>query len=137
MGKLFVLVADDEVLVAETLVEILRDEGFAAESVRDGVAAVEFVRKRKPDIVICDVVMPNLNGIEAAKQIREIAPETHILLFSGQAATMDLLEEAQTKGFNFEILAKPMKPETLLAAIGRLVEADAAGGRNKGIVSKN
>jgi CheY-like chemotaxis protein len=130
MQKPLVLIADDEALVAETLVEILGDEGFRAVSVPDGMAAVEFVRNEKPDIVICDVMMPNLNGIEAAKQIREIVPDTRILLFSGQAATMELLQEAEMKGFSFEILAKPVKPELLLAAITRLLETAPPSGRH-------
>lgn len=120
MRKSLILVADDETLVAETLVAILREEGFEAVSVPDGLAAVNFVSHTKPDVVICDVVMPKLNGIEAAKQIRDMAPDTHILLFSGQAATMELLDEANREGFQFEVLAKPLKPEILLATIARL-----------------
>jgi len=125
MSKPTVLIADDEPLVAETLVEILTAEGFDAKAVSDGLAAVNFVRHIKPDIVICDVVMPNQNGIEAAKQIRQIAPDTKILLFSGQAATTGLLQDAENEGFNFEILAKPVKPEMLLAAIAKLMSRSA------------
>jgi DNA-binding NtrC family response regulator len=124
MQKPFILVADDEALVAETLVEILTGEGFTAVAVKDGLAAVTFVRERKPDIVICDVVMPNLNGIEAAKQICEIAPDTRIILFSGQAATMELLQEAEDCGFSFEILPKPIKPERLLSTIARILNIE-------------
>lgn len=114
-----ILVADDEPLVAHTLVQILEQEGFEAISVSDGAAAVRWAREARPEVVICDVIMPTLNGIEAAKQIAAFLPKAHIILFSGQAAAAGLIEKAQTEGHCFEVLAKPIKPERLLAAITR------------------
>jgi len=61
--------------------------------------------------------MAGLNGIDAAIKIREILPSIKILLFSGQAATADLLEKARTQGYEFEILAKPVHPQDLLAKL--------------------
>jgi CheY-like chemotaxis protein len=61
--------------------------------------------------------MPDMNGIEAAIQIRKFLPKVKILLFSGQAATADLLETARAQGHEFEILAKPVHPQDLLAKI--------------------
>lgn len=121
-----ILVADDEPLVAHTLVQILEQEGFEAISVSNGAAAVRWAREAQPDLVICDVIMPTLNGIEAAKQISKFLPDTHIILFSGQAAAAGLIEKAQTEGYQFEILAKPIKPEVLLTTITRLIPANLA-----------
>jgi CheY-like chemotaxis protein len=114
---LLVLVADDEPVIAETLVEILNDEGFQAVSVHDGASAVETVSVLHPDIVLTDVSMPRLNGIEAAKQIRAISPGTRIVLFSGQAETAELLADAERAGYVFEVLAKPVKPATLIKTL--------------------
>jgi len=61
--------------------------------------------------------MPDMNGIEAAIRIRKIHPGCKILLFSGQAATADLLEKARLQGHEFEILAKPVHPQDLLAKL--------------------
>ena len=61
--------------------------------------------------------MPDMNGIEAAIHIREFLPACKILLFSGQAATVDLLEDARVHGHEFEILAKPIHPGDLLAKL--------------------
>lgn len=61
--------------------------------------------------------MPDMDGIEAAIHIRAFLPECKILLFSGQAATADLLENARARGHEFEILAKPVHPQDLLAKI--------------------
>lgn len=121
-----ILVADDEPIVAHTLVQILQEEGFEAISVSDGAAAVRWAREARPDVVICDVVMPTLNGIEAAKQIRGILPETHIILFSGQAAALGMVEKAEAEGHRFEVLAKPIRPEVLLEAIMRFTSTKSA-----------
>ena len=75
------------------------------------------VRARQPDLIISDVIMPDMNGIEAAIRIRQALPGCKILLFSGQAATADLLEKARAQGHEFEILAKPVHPQDLLAKL--------------------
>jgi CheY-like chemotaxis protein len=68
-------------------------------------------------MLISDVIMADLNGIDAAIRIRALLPEIKILLFSGQAATADLLEKARTEGYEFEILAKPVHPQDLLSRL--------------------
>jgi CheY-like chemotaxis protein len=112
-----VLVVDDEQVIADTLSIILNKAGFDASPVYTGTAAVESARKMQPDLIISDVIMPDMNGIEAAIQIRAFLPGCKILLFSGQAATADLLESARAKGHEFEILAKPVHPQDLLAKL--------------------
>ena len=116
-----ILIADDEPIVAHTMVEILNAEGFDAISVSDGAAAVRWAREARPDIVICDVIMPTLNGIEAAKQIKGLLPEAHIILFSGQATAAVLVEKAAVEGYKFEVLAKPIKPNILIGIIAQLL----------------
>lgn len=112
-----VLVVDDEHVIADTLAIILNQSGFDASAVYSGTEAVERARRITPDLVITDVFMPDLNGIQAAIQIRSFLPRCKILLFSGQAATADLLENARAEGHEFEILAKPVHPQDLLAKL--------------------
>ena len=109
-----VLVADDEQVIADTLAMILNQSGFEARAVYSGEGALELARSFAPDMLISDVIMADLNGIDAAIQFRVLLPKIKILLFSGQAATADLLEKARTKGYEFEILAKPVHPQDLL-----------------------
>jgi len=109
-----VLVADDEKVIADTLAIILNQNGYDASAVYTGTAAVEKARATRPDLVISDVIMPDMNGIDAAIKIRALLPGCKILLFSGQAATADLLEDARKRGHEFEILAKPVHPSDLL-----------------------
>lgn len=112
-----VLVADDETIVADTLVEILSEEGFSAVAVHDGASAVESARRLQPDIVLADVAMPRLNGIEAAKRIREFLPTVRIVLFSGHVETAELLLRAEQEGHTFQVLAKPVSPVALLKVL--------------------
>src|SRR5215470_10040565 len=112
-----VLVVDDEKVIADTLAIILNQHGFDASAVYTGNGAVQQARAVKPELIISDVIMPDMNGIEAAIQIRGFLPSCKILLFSGQAATADLLESARAQGHEFEILAKPVHPSDLLAKL--------------------
>lgn len=112
-----VLVVDDERVIADTLAMILNQSGFEARAVYSGEKAVEMASTFTPNMLITDVIMADLNGIDAAIMIRSILPKIKILLFSGQAATADLLEKARAKGYEFEILAKPVHPQDLLSRL--------------------
>jgi CheY-like chemotaxis protein len=75
-----------------------------------------------PDLLISDMVMPLLSGIELAIQLREVCPNCKVLLFSGQAATAGMLDKARTSGHDFEVLAKPVHPADLLKKIRTVIE---------------
>lgn len=109
-----VLVVDDETLIADTIVQILNRSGFIAEAAYGGKAAIEAARRITPEIVLSDVLMPHLDGVETAIAIQKLLPETRIVLFSGQAATVEILARARARGFQFELLAKPLHPSLLL-----------------------
>ena len=109
-----VLVADDEQVIANTLAIILNQAGFEARAVYSGEKAIESLDSFQPNMLISDVIMTGMTGIEAAIATRAKMPSCKILLFSGQAATADLLEKARAQGHEFEILAKPVHPTDLL-----------------------
>ena len=117
LPKSRVLVADDEQVIANTLAIILNQAGFEAKAVYSGEKAVESLDSFQPDMLISDVIMTGMTGIEAAIATRQKMPNCKILLFSGQAATADLLEKARAEGHEFEILAKPVHPTDLLAKL--------------------
>jgi len=112
-----VLIVDDERVIADTLSMILNQSGFESRAVYSGEGALEMARSFQPDMLISDVIMADLNGIDAAISIRALLPSIKILLFSGQAATADLLEKARAQGYEFEILAKPVHPQDLLSRL--------------------
>lgn len=115
-----VFVVDDEQRIADTLVAILNNNGYRAIAFYDAQSALNKVPVEHPELVISDVVMPGMSGTEMAVLITELCPQCKILLFSGQAATADLLRVVREKGYNFELLAKPVHPADLLAKVGKI-----------------
>ena len=118
-----VFVVDDEDIIASTLAMILRLQGgFHARSFTKPLDALEAARLEAPDLLISDGVMPLLSGIELAIQVRERCPDCKVLLFSGQAATTNMLETARANGYDFELLLKPVHPSDLLTKIRNLTQ---------------
>lgn len=121
--KLSVFVVDDENVIATTLAMILRLQGgFCARSFNQPQEALDAARLEAPDLLISDIVMPQISGIDLAIQIRECCPDCKILLFSGLASTADLLEAAKADGYDFDFLTKPVHPTELLIKIRSLIE---------------
>ena len=109
-----ILVVDDEKVIADTIVQILNRDGFIAEAAYGGEEAIEKARLHCPELVLSDVLMPQVDGVEAAIAIRQHCPETRIILFSGQAATVEILARARERGHTFELLPKPIHPTDLI-----------------------
>jgi DNA-binding response OmpR family regulator len=118
-----VLVVDDESVIADTLSEILNRSGFTAMPAYDGESALESVLLMPPDLLITDVILPGMSGIDLAISVRRIFPDCKIILFSGQAATSDLLSSANSRGHHFSLLKKPIHPTELLAHVTEAVSA--------------
>lgn len=114
-----ILVVDDEVLIADTIVQILNRNGFIAEAAYSGAQAIQLAKLHCPELVLSDVMMPHVDGVEAAIQIREACPDTRIVLFSGQAATVEILARARERGHEFELLPKPIHPTQLIKHLKR------------------
>jgi len=115
--KPVVLIVDDERIIADTLSMILSRSGFSTLTAYDGLAGFELAQNAMPDLIISDVVMPRMTGVELAIAIAQTIPTCKILLFSGQAATVDLLEQARNAGHNFTTLAKPVHPSEMLKRV--------------------
>jgi len=117
-----VLVVDDESAIADTLAQILTMSGYAAMPVYDGEEALETALLMPPELLITDVMLPGMSGIELAITIRRIFPDCKVLLFSGQAATSDLLANAKRAGHEFTLLSKPVYPTDLLHRVSESLE---------------
>lgn len=117
-----VFVVDDEHVIASTLATILRFEGFDSAGFTVPHEALEAARKEAPDLLISDVVMGQVSGIEVAIQFRQRWPECKILLFSGQSTVYGLLEDANRRGYQFELLQKPMHPVDLVRKVRSVLE---------------
>ena len=115
-----VFVVDDELVIASTLAAILKMNGYSATSFTSASEALTAAQSRAPDLLISDVVMAGISGVDLAIQIKAERPKCKILLFSGQASTQDLLEDARRKGYDFQLLQKPVHPSALLRSIKEL-----------------
>ncbi len=112
-----IFVVDDEKTIADTLAVILRRSGYEVSAFYSAQSALAEIESCSPDLVISDVMMPGMNGLDMAVLIRERHPDCKVLLFSGQASTLNLLEMVGQRGYDFELLAKPIHPTDLLAKV--------------------
>jgi DNA-binding NtrC family response regulator len=116
--KPVVLVVDDERVIADTLSIILSRSGFTVMTAYDAAGALDQVDVVPPDLLLSDVMMgPGMDGTQLAISVLHTYPECKVLLFSGHAATADLLDKAREGGHNFTLLTKPLHPADLLSRI--------------------
>jgi DNA-binding response OmpR family regulator len=121
-----VFVVDDEPVIASTLAAILQMNGFSAKFFTCPLEALTAARLKAPDLLISDVAMPGISGVDLAVQMRAQYPTCKILLFSGQTATLDLLEGARAQGHDFALLLKPVHPTELLFEVGKVINGTVA-----------
>lgn len=109
-----ILVVDDEKLIADTISEILKRAGFHVVTAYDGWEALQSAGRFRPDYLLSDVLMPQMNGVELAVAIQKMHPAAKILLFSGQAGISEILLSGQQQGLKYELIAKPIHPLRLI-----------------------
>lgn len=112
-----IFVVDDEPVIASTLTAILKVNGYDARCFVNPLEALEAIPIDRPDLLITDVIMPDLSGIDLAVRVTEQLPTCKVLLFSGHAYSIDLLNAARKCGRDFQLLSKPIHPKDLLAEI--------------------
>ncbi len=120
MIKATVLVVDDETSILETFSGILEDEGYEAATASTGKEALTLVKELSPEVVILDVWMPEMDGIETLRAIREFNEEISVIMISGHSS-IDIAVQA-TKLGAYDFLEKPLSLEKVLILIKRALE---------------
>jgi CheY-like chemotaxis protein len=115
-----VFVVDDDYCIASTLALILSSHGYLATFFTKPLEALQAARFDAPDLLLSEVSLSLLSGIELAIQMRKRCPACKVLLFSGQPDTADLLETTRADGYSFEVLPKPIHPTHVLSEIQSL-----------------
>ncbi len=110
-----ILVVDDETPIRRTLRDILEFEGYDVEEASDGMECVAKVQKEKFDVVIMDIKMPRMDGIEALERLQILSPETPVIMVSGHG-TIDTAVEAVKKGA-FDFISKPPDLNRMLITV--------------------
>ncbi|MBN2635615.1 MAG: sigma-54-dependent Fis family transcriptional regulator [Prolixibacteraceae bacterium] len=110
-----ILVIDDERSIRNTLKDILEYEKYEVDLAEDGTKGIEKVKTSEYDIVLCDIKMPGLDGIDVLEQLSEIAPDTPVVMISGHG-NIDTAVESIKKGA-FDFIEKPLDLNRLLITI--------------------
>ena len=119
-----VLIVDDSGLARRNLRQILEPAGYEVVEADDGLVALERYFLERPDVVLLDLVMKGMYGLDVLKKLRELDPAARVLVVSAdvQTSSHDLVEEAGAKGF----VNKPVDPDEILRAL-RAVVAEVPG----------
>ena len=118
-----IVVVDDERRIADTLALILQRNGYQTAAAYDGSSALAICVEFQPDLVLTDVVMPGMSGIDLVMSVSESIPQCKVLLFSGQAGTAQMLERARKRGLDLSVVSKPVHPEQLLKTIAEMLNS--------------
>ena len=118
-GLRLLLVEDDE-LVAAGLTTLLDLEGFTVLTIDRGLAVDETIRSFKPHVVVLDLTLPDIDGIEVFRRLRKRWPDLPVVFSTGYGSSVDLTTELKRK--RVELLRKPYEIKELLAALQRITE---------------
>lgn len=116
-GPLRVLVVDNEAIISDTLVLILKTKQWEAFAAYSAEEAVEMAETIHPEVLISDVVMGAMSGVDLAIYFAARFPDCRVLLVSGHGRASQLISRAQQQGLQFPILAKPVHPQEIFAFI--------------------
>jgi two-component system KDP operon response regulator KdpE len=125
-NALSVVVADDDPAMRRSLGAALRAAGYLVEEVRDGEQAVRAVRDRQPEMLLLDVNMPGIGGIEACRRIRAAAPGAGIIMITVRDAEEDIIEALKAGADDY--LTKPFRIRELLARLSAVLRRSRASG---------
>jgi CheY-like chemotaxis protein len=119
-----ILIADDDPTVRMIACEMLRDGDYAIIEAADGDLAMQVIERVPIDLVVLDLLMPNRDGLEVIRTIRQSHPGIRILAISsgGRASAVSYLETARVFGAD-EVMAKPLRMVSFVAAVERLLQA--------------
>lgn len=115
-----ILLIDDEAVFREDMAVMLRDEGYECDTAPDGDEALEWLNGRTPDVVLCDLVMPGVSGIELISRIAQLVPETPIIIITAHATVETAVGAFRAGAVDY--ILKPVLAEDLFQKIGRCLE---------------
>jgi two-component system, NtrC family, response regulator AtoC len=118
MNKVKILVVDDEAIVRDSLGDWLKDAGYHVLTAEDGHKALEVIDKEKPGIMIADLVMPGMDGIELMKRAKEQQPRIEVIIITAYASIPTAI--AAMKEGAYDYIEKPFSPERAELLVGKL-----------------
>src|ERR671928_1362832 len=119
-----ILLVDDEANLVELLQGYLEREGFDVLGSADGVSALDLVRTRRPDLVVLDVMLPALDGVEVCRRLRQFS-QAYVLMLSARAEEIDKLVGLAVGADDY--VTKPFSPRELVARVKALLRRPRGG----------
>ena len=113
--KSVILVVDDEPVARQSLSDILRLEGYSVNSVPNGQSAVEFVRTHTVDLMVVDLRMPGMDGLEVVQVVNQISPDTEVVLLTAYGSTETAVQALRLRIHDY--LLKPALPMQIIASV--------------------
>lgn len=110
-----ILIVDDEPVARKSLTDILRLEGYNVNSVPNGQAAVEYVRTHHIDLMVVDLRMPGMDGLEVVQVVNQLAPDTEIILLTAYASTDTAIQALRLRIHDY--LQKPAAPAQIVSSV--------------------
>lgn len=135
MDRLKILVVDDEILVRKSLLKILKRDGIFGEGAEDGLKAVEMAKECRYDIVISDIRMPGIDGIETIRRIKEIHPKIKTIIMTGYANNETPIKAIRL-GVN-DYIYKPFELEEFRICVQRNIKLIELEQENENLEEKN
>ena len=120
MEKFKVMIVDDEVDFLETIVKRLQTRSIDVTGVESGYQALEVLDNRNPDVIILDVKMPGMDGIETLREIKKKKPLTEVIMLTGHASVESGIQGMQLGAFDY--VMKPIALDELLEKIRQAYE---------------
>lgn len=121
MNSYKVLVVEDDVELRRTIVEVLERNQFGVKFVGDGVAALEAAQAERPDLVLLDVNMPRMGGMECLRKMKELDPSIIVIVMTAYSTIEDAVQAVKDGAYNY--LAKPIKHQAIVEMVQRALEA--------------
>ncbi len=116
-----VIIADDETIQRMDLKDVLTKQGYlVVGEAGDGLSAVNLAREIRPDLVIMDIRMPDMDGIEVLKKIREERPEIEVIIITGYQTVDTAVKSIKLGAFDY--IEKPFTPDVLIFAVSKAME---------------
>jgi DNA-binding NtrC family response regulator len=117
-----ILVVDDDRIVAETLCLIFQKQGFTASAAYSADEGMQMARKLHPQLVLCDVTMPERSGLELVEDLSREMPECRVIVLTGYLSNLvKANEQARKSPEKISVMSKPCAPEQLLRAAGAML----------------
>jgi DNA-binding NtrC family response regulator len=115
-----ILIVDDEEIIIRSCLRILGDEDYAVDAVQDGAEALRKVEENPYDVIILDIMMPKIDGLEVLQQVKERHPDVEVVMVTGLSQIQTAVKAMKLGAFDY--LSKPFDPDELKLVVGRALE---------------